>query len=105
MSADHAREDGDDASERMLPATPIARRPWVYSSTVRAVRAHRNDVRMASGARRKSSSHSSPRAVQDRTLPGDEHVLFEFTRDHTSDVVDHVLAGYQGFLVADAHVI
>lgn len=33
------------------------------------------------------------------------HVLFEFTRDHTSDAVDDVLAGYQGFLVADAHVI
>jgi transposase len=36
--------------------------------------------------------------------PG-RHVLFEFTRDHTSDAVDDVLAGYQGFLVADAHVV
>ena len=35
--------------------------------------------------------------------PG-RHVLFEFTRDHSSDAVDDVLAGYQGFLVADAHV-
>jgi transposase len=36
--------------------------------------------------------------------PG-RHVLFEFTRDHTSDAVDDVLEGYQGFLVADAHVV
>jgi transposase len=36
--------------------------------------------------------------------PG-RHVLFEFTRDHSSDAVDDVLAGYQGFLVADAHVV
>lgn len=36
--------------------------------------------------------------------PG-RHVLFEYTRDHTSDAVDDVLAGYQGFLVADAHVV
>lgn len=36
--------------------------------------------------------------------PG-KHVLFEFTRDHSSDAVDDVLAGYQGFLVADAHVV
>jgi transposase len=36
--------------------------------------------------------------------PG-RHVLFEFTRDHTSDAVDDVLSGYQGFLVADAHVV
>jgi transposase len=33
------------------------------------------------------------------------HVLFEFTRDHSSDAVDEVLAGYKGFLVADAHVV
>jgi transposase len=33
------------------------------------------------------------------------HVLFEFTRDHSSDAVDDVLSGYQGFLVADAHVV
>ncbi|MGO9837887.1 MAG: IS66 family transposase [Polyangiaceae bacterium] len=33
------------------------------------------------------------------------HVLFEFTRDHSSDAVDDVLAGYQGHLVADAHVV
>jgi transposase len=33
------------------------------------------------------------------------HVLSEFTRDHSSDAVDDVLAGYQGYLVADAHVV
>jgi hypothetical protein len=36
--------------------------------------------------------------------PG-RHVLFEYTRDHSGDAVDDVLAGYQGFLVADAHVV
>jgi transposase len=36
--------------------------------------------------------------------PG-RHVLFEFTRDHSSDAVDDVLAGYHGYLVADAHVV
>lgn len=36
--------------------------------------------------------------------PG-RHVLFEYTRDHSSDAVDDVLAGYQGYLVADAHVV
>jgi transposase len=36
--------------------------------------------------------------------PG-RHVLFEYTRDHSSDAVDEVLAGYKGFLVADAHVV
>jgi transposase len=36
--------------------------------------------------------------------PG-RHVLFEYTRDHTSAAVDDVLAGYQGYLVADAHVV
>ena len=34
--------------------------------------------------------------------PG-RHVLFEFTRNHSSDAVDDVLSGYQGYLVADAH--
>jgi transposase len=33
------------------------------------------------------------------------HVLFEFTRSHDSDAVDAVLAGYEGYLVADAHVV
>jgi transposase len=33
------------------------------------------------------------------------HVLFEFTRTHSSDAVDDVLAGYHGFLVADAHAV
>jgi transposase len=36
--------------------------------------------------------------------PG-RHVLFEFTRDHSGDAVDDVLAGYEGYLVADAHVV
>jgi transposase len=35
----------------------------------------------------------------------ERHVLFEFTRDHSSDAVDDVLSGYQGFLVADAHAV
>lgn len=34
-----------------------------------------------------------------------KHVLFEYTRKHDGDAVDSVLAGYQGFLVADAHVV
>ena len=36
--------------------------------------------------------------------PG-RHVLFEFTRNHSKDAVDDVLAGYQGHLVADAHAV
>ncbi len=36
--------------------------------------------------------------------PG-KHVLFEFTRDHSNDAVDSVLAGYEGYLVVDAHVV
>jgi transposase len=36
--------------------------------------------------------------------PG-RHVLFEYTPKHDSDAVDTVLAGYQGYLVADAHVV
>jgi transposase len=36
--------------------------------------------------------------------PG-RHVLFEYTREHTNDAVDNVLAGYEGYLVADAHVV
>lgn len=35
----------------------------------------------------------------------DRHVLFEFTNKHDGDAVDHVLAGYRGFLVADAHAV
>lgn len=35
----------------------------------------------------------------------DRHVLFEFTAEHTSDAVDMVLAGYEGYLVADAHAV
>jgi len=37
-------------------------------------------------------------------VPG-RHVLFEYTRNHTSSAVDSVLAGYEGFLVADAHSV
>jgi transposase len=36
--------------------------------------------------------------------PG-RHALFEFTSKHDSDAVDEVLAGYQGYLVADAHSV
>jgi len=35
----------------------------------------------------------------------DRHVLFEYSREHTKDAVDSVLAGYEGYLVADAHVV
>ena len=37
-------------------------------------------------------------------VPG-RHVLFEYTREHTNHAVDTVLAGYEGYLVADAHVV
>lgn len=36
--------------------------------------------------------------------PG-RHVLFEFTAKHDSNAVDSVLAGYGGYLVADAHIV
>jgi transposase len=36
--------------------------------------------------------------------PG-RHVLFEYSREHTSKVVDNLLAGYEGYLVADAHAV
>jgi hypothetical protein len=32
-------------------------------------------------------------------------VLFEFTHKHDSSAVDEVLAGYEGYLVADAHAV
>jgi hypothetical protein len=35
----------------------------------------------------------------------ERHVLFEYTRDHTNDAVDSVLACHEGYLVADAHVV
>lgn len=35
----------------------------------------------------------------------DRHVLFEYTPEHSSDAVDDVLSGYEGFLVADAHAV
>jgi hypothetical protein len=36
--------------------------------------------------------------------PG-RHVLFEYTANHSSDAVDDVLAGFKGYVVADAHVV
>jgi transposase len=33
------------------------------------------------------------------------HVLFEFTSKHDSAAVDSILAGYEGYLVADAHAV
>jgi transposase len=36
--------------------------------------------------------------------PG-RHVLFEYTAEHTRAAVDDVLAGYQGYLVVDAHAV
>jgi transposase len=35
----------------------------------------------------------------------ERHVLFEYTPEHTGDAVDDVLAGYRGYLVADAHTV
>jgi len=35
----------------------------------------------------------------------DRHVLFEYTARHDKDAVDGVLAGYEGYLVADAHAV
>ena len=35
----------------------------------------------------------------------ERHVLFEFTKKHDSHAVDEVLAGYEGYLVADAHAV
>lgn len=32
-------------------------------------------------------------------------MLFEFTHKHDSSAVDEVLAGYEGYLVADAHAV
>ena len=37
-------------------------------------------------------------------VPG-RHVLFEYTREHTGAAVDTVLAGYEGYVVADAHAV
>jgi transposase len=36
--------------------------------------------------------------------PG-KHVLFEYTREHDSAAIDNILAGYEGYLVADAHAV
>jgi hypothetical protein len=33
------------------------------------------------------------------------HALFHFTRKHDKAAVDTLLAGYQGYLVADAHSV
>lgn len=35
----------------------------------------------------------------------EKHVLFGFTSKHNSEAVDTLLAGYKGYLVADAHVV
>lgn len=35
----------------------------------------------------------------------DRHVLFEFSKHHNGDAVDDLLAGYSGYLVADAHTV
>ena len=35
----------------------------------------------------------------------ERHVLFEFTKKHNNDAADDVLAGYEGYLVADAHAV
>lgn len=35
----------------------------------------------------------------------ERHVLFEYTPEHSGDAIDDVLAGYRGYLVADAHVV
>lgn len=35
----------------------------------------------------------------------ERHVLFEFTAKHNSAAIDMVLAGYEGYLVADAHAV
>ncbi len=35
----------------------------------------------------------------------EKHVLFEFTKQHTKEAVDGILAGYRGTLLADAHTV
>jgi transposase len=35
----------------------------------------------------------------------EKHVLYRFTAKHNSQAVDRLLAGYKGYLVADAHVV
>jgi transposase len=35
----------------------------------------------------------------------EKHVLFHYTKRHDSDAVDGLLAGYSGYLVADAHAV
>lgn len=35
----------------------------------------------------------------------ERHVLFQYSKRHDSAAVDEMLAGYQGFLVADAHAV
>lgn len=38
-------------------------------------------------------------------LAPDKHVLFEFSNRHNGAAVDQLLAGYEGYLVADAHSV
>ena len=35
----------------------------------------------------------------------ERHVLFAFSPKHNSKAVDQILAGYKGYLVADAHAV
>jgi len=35
----------------------------------------------------------------------EKHVLYRYTAKHNSQAVDRLLAGYEGYLVADAHVV
>lgn len=38
-------------------------------------------------------------------LGGDKHVLFRYSKEHTSAAIQGFLTGYEGYIVADAHVI
>jgi transposase len=38
-------------------------------------------------------------------LGGEKHVLFRYSKEHTSAAIQGFLDGYQGYIVADAHVI
>lgn len=39
------------------------------------------------------------------TVAPERHVLFHYTKRHDSEAVDSLLAGYSGYLVADAHAV
>jgi transposase len=38
-------------------------------------------------------------------LGADKHVLFRYSKEHTSEAIQKFLSGYQGYVVADAHSI